>query len=128
MPRAVEHRRQAAQRVNAGSVSGDAEDYLSASNRDAELAVVAQAIAVDDQIARDPVVVRTARDSARRVLGSARHQPELEREVRGADVGRRPGETVRRIVDPDLDAVDVAATRAEKAQRVTGGECDRNVE
>ena len=52
--------------------------------------------------------IRAAGDRAGGVVGGGGLHPELDREVPGADVGRRAGVRVGGIVHRDLDAVDVA--------------------
>jgi len=126
MPCAVENRRCAANCEVARPVAGHAEDDLAAGDRDPEFAIGAGAIAVDDDVPRGPSLICAARHRRCRVLRSARHQPELKCEVSGADVRGRPGERCYRVVDPDLDAVDVTGAGTEKAQRMTGRECAGN--
>jgi hypothetical protein len=76
---------------------------------------LAEAVAVNHDIAVNPVLIRAAGHGARRVVGERPLDPELNREVGRADVGGRTRQVVRRVVDANLNAVDVADAVAVEA-------------
>ena len=128
VPPVVEHAARAADREVARAVAADAEDDDSPGDRNAELAVGAGAVAVHDHVAVDPGGVGAAGNGGRGVVGRGGPHPELDREVARADVGRRAGVRVGRVVDRDLDAVDVGravAVEAQRRRRERGGRRDR---
>jgi hypothetical protein len=124
VPGVVEHVRGAADRPVAGAVARDAEDEPTACDRHAEFPVLVETIAVDHDVAEHPRRVRPAEDGRGEVLRGAPAQPELDREVGRPDVDRGTGKRGGRIVDADLDPVDVAEAVAVEAQRAGGG-CGR---
>src|SRR5690606_22907140 len=80
-------------------------------------ASLVESVPVENDIAVDPVIIRAAGNGTGRVRVLFRAQPELDREVADADVRGRARKSVRRIVDPNLHAIDIPDPVAEKAQR-----------
>ena len=117
VPARVEDVPRAADRPVAGTVPADPEDDGAAGDRDAQLAVEAEPVPMDDDVAVAPGDVRSAGDRRCRVVGGAGLHPELDREVPGSDVGGRAGGGIGGGVDRDLHAVGVARPRAVEAKR-----------
>ena len=108
MPKPVGQRGRAAQRALRSIGARDAEHQAPSAERHAEVPILVEAVAIDEHVSAPPRLVRPAGRSGGGVLARQRLHPPFECEVRGTDVGRWSGGRGRRVVDGDLDTIQVA--------------------
>jgi hypothetical protein len=100
-------------------VAAHAKNQLAARDRKAELAILVESVSVEQDVAKNPIRIRSASHRAGWIVNDARLHPELEGEVLGTHIGRRARVGVGRVVDLDLDAIDIAGPVAKEAQGIT---------
>src|SRR5262249_8894694 len=97
-------------------IARDAEHDLATSDRYAETARLTKTVAIKHDVAVDPVCVSAADHRRGGVVDSGCHDPELDGEIRRADIRRRSRKACRRIIDADLHPIDIAAASAKEMQ------------